>query len=140
MICAIDSSVLVAAMNQAQSSHQACLQILTKSEDENHAYHHALLETFSSLTGGRLGFRACADAVAARLQEMKSDLTVIHLDTDEILTGLANARKHGVRGGAVYDYMHLVAARKAKAEVLYTLNVSDFEALHRDGDPKIVRP
>lgn len=50
------------------------------------------------------------------------------------------ARAHGVRGGAVYDYMHLVAARKGKADVLFTLNLSDFQHLHREGDPEIRHP
>lgn len=140
MICSIDSSIIIAAISQTQSSHRACLRILAKSGDENNAYHHSLLETFSTLTGGRLGFRAPADDVAVRLHEIVSDLTVIHLETDEIIAALANAKMHGVRGGAVYDYMHLVAARKADADVLYTLNVSDFEALHQPGDPKILRP
>jgi|GEM_PF-4528922 len=36
--------------------------------------------------------------------------------------------------------MHLVAARKTKADVLFTLNLSDFLSLHREGDPDIRRP
>jgi hypothetical protein len=46
----------------------------------------------------------------------------------------------GVRGGAVFDYLHLAAARKAKAARFYTLNVSHFRSFHRPGDPEIVHP
>jgi hypothetical protein len=45
-----------------------------------------------------------------------------------------------LRSGAIYDYLHLVAARKAGAARLYTLNVSDFRSFHRPGDPEIVHP
>ncbi len=53
---------------------------------------------------------------------------------------LGSARNRGVRGGGVLDYMHLVAARKANAAVLYTLNLADFQHLQRTGDPEIRRP
>ncbi len=36
--------------------------------------------------------------------------------------------------------MHLVAARKAKAERFHTLNLSNFLSFHRPGDPEIVCP
>jgi hypothetical protein len=45
-----------------------------------------------------------------------------------------------VRGGGIYDYLHLVAARKAKAARIYTLNLSNFRAIYRPGDPEIVHP
>jgi hypothetical protein len=44
----------------------------------------------------------------------------------------AEARKYGVRGGAIYDYMHLVSARKVCAEVVYTLNFNDFQNIVRE--------
>ena len=50
------------------------------------------------------------------------------------------AQGRGVRGGGIYDYLHLVAARKAKARRMYTLNLSNFRAWHRTGDPEIVHP
>jgi len=56
------------------------------------------------------------------------------------LAALRLAKQHGVRGGAVYDFMHRVAARKADAKVLFTLNLTDFQALSREGDFEIRRP
>ena len=50
------------------------------------------------------------------------------------------AQHRGVRGGAIYDWLHLAAARKAGAEVFYTLNLRDFQALARPGDPLIRIP
>jgi hypothetical protein len=40
---------------------------------------------------------------------------LIQFSGREILTLMENARRRGVRGGAVYDYMHVCAARKAGA-------------------------
>jgi predicted nucleic acid-binding protein len=64
----------------------------------------------------------------------------VELTVEEIIAAQSNARKKGVRGGGVYDYMHLVAARKAKAEMLYTLNLDDFRSIRREDDPEVRRP
>ena len=64
-----------------------------------------------------------------------SSLTMV-----EGLRALKRAESRGVRGGAVYDYLHLVAARKAKAEELVTLNLRHFQAFWRPGDPVIRHP
>jgi predicted nucleic acid-binding protein len=45
-----------------------------------------------------------------------------------------------VRGGAIYDWLHLAAARKAGAEVFITLDQRDFQSLMRPGDPRIEMP
>lgn len=58
----------------------------------------------------------------------------------EIIAALSIARSRGIRGGGVYDYMHLVAARKANASVIYTLNMDDFLHLRRGDDPEIQVP
>ena len=45
-----------------------------------------------------------------------------------------------VRGGAIFDYLHLVTARQHEADQFYTLNTSHFQSIWRDGDPAIVHP
>ena len=135
----LDSSVLVAALAPDEDRHEACLALLM--QGGNVVYAHAFLETFSTLTGGRLGVKVDADLAAQLLSEtVLPRVQVIELGIAELLAALRLARKQGVRGGGVYDYMHLVAARKAKAEILYTINLSDFQHLHREGDPEIRRP
>jgi len=64
----------------------------------------------------------------------------VEVSVEDVVAAQINARQQGVRGGAIYDYMHLVAARKAGAEKLHTLNMKDFINLRRDGDPLIERP
>ena len=52
MKSAIDSSVIVSAMNGADPDHEACHRVLLEARHSVH--NHALSETFSTLTGGRL--------------------------------------------------------------------------------------
>lgn len=135
-----DSSVLIAALLPGEDHHAASAAVLNGA-DTIVVHVHALNETFATLTGGSLGFRVDAD-LAARLirEQITAHATIIVLDGEEVAHALSEARTHGVRGGAVYDYMHLVAARKGKAETLYTLNLADFQHLHRESDPEVRRP
>lgn len=50
------------------------------------------------------------------------------------------SQDRGVRGGAIYDFLHLRAARKVSASRLYTKDVIDFKSFHRPGDPEILHP
>lgn len=139
MKAAVDSSILVAALHAQQAHHEACFDLLDGRD--LWMLSHAVTETFSSLTGGRLGQRLPASVVARALKEsILPTLGSIVLDAAEIVTALEEAERRGVRGGAVYDFLHLVAARKAGASKFYTLNTSDFASIHRPGDPDIVHP
>ena len=139
MSALLDSSVLIAALAPDEDRHEECLALLM--EGGNAACAHAFLETFSTLTGGRLGMKVDADLAAQLLSEtVLPRVQVVELGIAELLAALQHARKHGVRGAGVYDYMHLVAARKAAADILCTINLDDFLHLHREGDPEIRRP
>ena len=67
-------------------------------------------------------------------------LFITTLTPTEMLRAMRETETRGVRGGGIFDYLHLVAARKAKAAKLYTLNLSNFRAFYRPGDPEIVHP
>jgi hypothetical protein len=64
----------------------------------------------------------------------------VELDVPDALEEIAGASARGVRGGAIYDALHLRAARKSSAEVLFTLNPRHFLPLARAGDPRIASP
>jgi hypothetical protein len=99
---------------------------------------HTLAEVFSTLTGGRLGFQYLADDAAELIDEITSGFEFVELNADEVRDALAGAQKAGVRGGRVHDWLHAVAAKKAKVKELLTDNVVDFTGL-QDGY-KIVAP
>jgi predicted nucleic acid-binding protein len=139
MSALLDSSVLVAALASDELKHPECLALLLKGG--NCIYSHALLETFSTLTGGKLGVRVTADFAVRMLAEtVLPRVSVIELSSAEIIAALAVAQSRGVRGGCVYDYMHLVAAMKAGVSMIHTLNMDDFLHLRRDNDPEVQLP
>jgi predicted nucleic acid-binding protein len=90
---------------------------------------HSFSEVFSTLTGGRLGFRYAPDDAAEIISSLAKDLEVVDLSLEESLVALSQAGRAGVRGGRVHDFLHAEAARKAGVERLVTLNTSDFVGL-----------
>ena len=135
----LDTSVILASLDPDEIHHAACDRVV--SAGGNGIYLHALAETFSILTGGRHGRRLGA-AVAARLIE-QSILPYVQTQTltgKDMMAALAECESRGVRGGAIYAWLHLAAARKAGAELLITLDLRDFQSLARPGDPRIEMP
>ena len=130
---------VLASLDPDEMHHAACDRIV--SAGGHRVYVHALAETFSILTGGRQGRRSSA-ATATRLIE-QSVLAYVQAHTltgKDMLAALAECESRGVRGGAIYDWLHLAAARKAGAEVFFTLDLRDFQSLVRRGDPRIEVP
>jgi predicted nucleic acid-binding protein len=90
---------------------------------------HTLAEVFSTLTGGNLAFRLGADEAAKTVANLALDLDFHDLAATDVLRALKEARKKGVRGGRIHDYLHAVAAEKAGARKLLTLDRNDFNNL-----------
>lgn len=90
---------------------------------------HVLAESFSTLTGSRLGFRVDSAQVSAILAKMAGHLRFVELSAEETLVALGRAKSRGIRGGRIHDFLHAVAARKAGCSVLFTLNVADFTGI-----------
>ena len=135
----IDTSVIVASLDPDEPHHLACDRLLAKGGHK--LYAHALAETFSILTGGRQGRRLRPAAAASLIQDsVLPYVQAVSLSGKEVMAALTGAEARGVRGGAVYDLLHLIAARKAGVARLYTIDVRDFQALARPGDPAIESP
>jgi predicted nucleic acid-binding protein len=90
---------------------------------------HALAETFSVLTSGRVRMRLSPSAAASIIDDLVTDLDFIELTTDEIRTCFKAAQAKGVRGGRVHDFLHIAAAEKAGVGELITLDQNDFDGL-----------
>ncbi len=139
MITFIDTSVLVAAAVATESFHKECNRVLD--ETGLGMFAHGLAESFSTLTGGRKGFQMPASLASSLLEEdYAPQIVFTSLTPTEMLRAMREAESRGVRGGGIFDYLHLVVARKAKATKFYTLNISNFRACYRPGDPEIVHP
>lgn len=135
----LDSSILVSSLLPDDPDYPACDALMGQAGIWTSP--HALNETFATLTGGRLGTRIDADFAARMIREsIRPCVQFVELTVDDILDAQAQARQQGVRGGAVYDYMHFIAAKKVGADKIITINVSDFQCLSREGDPEVERP
>jgi predicted nucleic acid-binding protein len=136
----LDASILVAALVDIEPFHQPCARLLLSKEPKQ-VRPHALVETFSTLTGGRLSLRL-PPATATRLIEINllPRLKFVELTPGETFNALKETERRGIRGGAIHDYLHLASARKGKSESLFTLNLSHFRAFHRPGDPEVRLP
>jgi predicted nucleic acid-binding protein len=117
-----DTSALVeATMDQALRSRVKREQPYTRT--------HSLAEAFSALTGGNLGIRLEADDAAATLQNLAEDIELVDLHKADVLSAFKSARRKGVRGGRIHDYLHAVAAEKQNATRFVTLDRNDFAGL-----------
>ena len=117
-----DASALVDALHDSRIELKAL-------EPDQYTRPHALAETFSTLTGGRLGVQYLADDAAAMIRELTAGMKFVELTANEVLSALESAQKKGVRGGHVHDWLHARAAHKAGVAELVTDNYSDFVGL-----------
>jgi predicted nucleic acid-binding protein len=135
----LDTSVILASLDPDEAAHSACDRLVAVGG--HHLYVHALAEAFSILTGGARARKLDADTAFRLLdQSVMPFVRTVSLTGKDVLTALRDARARGVRGGAVYDYLHLVAARKAGVSRLVTLDQRHFHALVRPGDPRVEAP
>jgi predicted nucleic acid-binding protein len=117
-----DSSALVEAVLDLELRQRlAVAQSVTRN--------HTLGEVFGTLTGGRLGVKFEAREAGEVMDELAADLEFVELTAREILAALHDAGGKGVRGGRVHDYLHAVAAKKARAGLLLTSDKFDFTGL-----------
>ena len=139
MTASLDTSIIVASLDPDEPHHAACDRLVARG---GHAlYAHALAETFSILTGGGHGRRLAASQVAELLDaSVLPFVSLVTLTGRETVAALQACEARGVRGGSVYDWLHLAAARKAGAARLITLDARDFRAIARPGDPAIETP
>lgn len=117
-----DASALVDALHDPRVEQKAI-------EPDQWTREHTLAETFSTLTGGRLGFRYLPEDAAALIREISAGMNFVELDPAETLAALEAAGRRGVRGGRVHDWLHARAAHKARVAELLTDNLVDLAGL-----------
>jgi predicted nucleic acid-binding protein len=120
-----DSSALIDALEKPE--------VRDKLSGPNHFTRvHTLAEVFSTLTGGRLRFRCLPDDALEMIEELSRDLVFVELGYADTFAALRKAQQLGVQGGRVHDLLHVAAAQKAKADKIWTLNLSDFKGLDKN--------
>lgn len=100
---------------------------------------HSLAELFSPLIGRGIEIltrdgtpkhkRFSMQLAAAVVKEIGARLQFVDLSPAEVLSAIQDAEKAGAQGGRIHDFLHAIAAQKAKADELWTLDRNDFAGL-----------
>ncbi len=135
-----DSSVLVAAVVVEEAHHGRALKALAESS-EGFTSTHAVAEVFSTLTSGRLDIQLSPnDALLVIETNVCQRLEIIELALADYLEAIRGSQRVGARGGAIFDMLHLQAARHCKAARILTLNLRHFLAFAPDLKEAIALP
>jgi predicted nucleic acid-binding protein len=139
-----DTSVLVSLVVSHHPHHKqaySAYQQITSGRHQGFVSAHGLAETFTTLT--RLpvapmihpseAYRLVSETIAGRCE-------VVPLAEKDYLSTLAAAAKAGLRGGVIYDALHLRCAEKAGCDRIYTFNIADFVRIAPHLEKQIVRP
>ena len=87
----VDTSVIVAALDETDPDHGACRRVMLAGTTG--AWSHALSESFSVLTGGKLGFRLSAPEAAGLLRDFVAPrLELVFLSETELLDAYGESR------------------------------------------------
>jgi predicted nucleic acid-binding protein len=137
-----DSSVLVAALDAGHPHFRPCIDLLG-SLREGGAYCalHSYAEVYAVLSGkpGKPKLRPLD--VDAMIDRLDAAFTPIALTRREYRAVVHKTASLGAAGGQLYDALILECGIKSGADVIYTLNERDFQALAPpEVRPKIRRP
>lgn len=140
----LDTSVLVAALVPTHEHHARCLPWLSRCvsrETRTFVAAHTLTELYAVLTSLPLRPRI-SPVIAARLIEenIGKHAQLLALEPAEIAALVRDAAAWGLAGGVIHDAVIARVARKARVDVLVTLNVADFRRAWPDGREVITAP
>lgn len=141
-IC-FDTSALVAALLQRHPHHALAfphLQAVRAGEAQGYLTNHALAELFATLTALPLRPKLLPADVHRLIQEsILPHFTLIPLGNQDYTDAITLTTNRNCSSGAVYDALHLVGARAAGCQKLFTFNLRHFKSL-APSDPMIYSP
>jgi hypothetical protein len=119
-------------MVEEEEHHVAALKALATSTD-GFTSTHAIAETFATLTSGRLEVQLTPDEATQIIDaNVIRRLQVIDLGLRDYQQAMRNSQTVGARGGAIFDMLHLQAARRGVASRILTINVRHFQIFAPD--------
>ncbi len=133
---AVDTSVLIAAMQSWHTEHERCRTAVGRLLEVPPVIValHVLLETYSVLTRVPKPLRLAPKHAFAQLdQTLRGKVEVARFDEDAAFDLLRGFRNRAVTGGAVYDALIAEVVFRAGARSLLTLNRQHFERLAPEG-------
>jgi hypothetical protein len=119
-------------MVEEEEHHGAALKTLADSAD-GFTSTHAIAETFATLTSGRLEIQLTPDEAMQIIDaNVIRRLRVVDHPLSDYQQAMRNSQKVGARGGAIFDLLHLQAARRGAAKRILTINVRHFQIFAPD--------
>ncbi len=132
-----DTSILVAAMVQTHSKHEAAVAWMRKVYRDELSLlisSHSLLECYSILTRLPVTPRISPNVAFQLINDNLKKAEVISLSPSEYASLLQECVRQNFSGGIVYDALIYKAAIIAKAQHLLTLNGKDFQRFTLEHD------
>lgn len=137
MTAVLDTSVLVAALVDQLPGHERCFSMLSGLlQDGNSAAcaTHAVAELFAVLSALPIQPRISpGEAELLITESVVQRCQVVSLGAEDYAWALRQTVTAGLAGGAVYDALHIAAARRIGATRLYTYNLRHFRVLSPPG-------
>lgn len=131
-----DTSVLVAALVEDHPHHAPAASVLLSAKGkriEAYVSAHALTELYAVLTRAPFTPPVYPAEVRQMIEQTILPIAgVVALSAAEYRQVAAECADAGWTGGAIYDAVHIRAARKAECDRLYTFNVKHFRAIAPD--------
>jgi predicted nucleic acid-binding protein len=119
-------------MVEEEEHHVAALKALASSAD-GFTSTHAIAETFATLTSGRLEVQLNpAEAAQVIDANVIQRIPVVDLGLSDYQQAMRRSQTVGARGGAIFDMLHLQAARRGAATRILTINVRHFQIFAPD--------
>ncbi len=136
-----DTSVLLPVFCGDHPRHEASLEtFLAHDKKQAACAAHSAAELYATMTRLPVRPRIGGDQAMLFVESLQKRLTLISLESSEYLDMLSGISAKQLAGGIVYDALIAACARKAKASVLYTWNLRDFERLKVEDGPDIRTP
>jgi predicted nucleic acid-binding protein len=138
---AFDTSVLVAALVEDHPEHaRAASWLRVPKAVTRMASAHAFAETWAVLTAMPIEPRISGQVALTALQRLERIVNFGRPDKAIYAAAAARCASLGLRSGAIYDALHLIAAESEKATLFLTFNERDFTRLAGAESPRIVVP
>jgi predicted nucleic acid-binding protein len=119
-------------MVEEEEHHGEALQALAGSTD-GFTSTHAIAETFATLTSGRLEIQLTPNEAAQLIDaNIIRRIQVVDLELSDYQQAMRNSQTVGARGRAIFDMLHLQAARQGGAKRVLTINVRHFQIFAPD--------
>ena len=136
-----DTSVLISAFLDGHVHQKPSLAAFSNADRKSSCCAaHSLAEVYSVLTRLPGEFRVDGSHASLFLENIAARLSFIALDSSEYWSTIMNAAEMGVTGGRIYDALLARCALKARAEVIYTWDLTHYLQLGDDVAQRVRTP